>query len=783
MDYLTTFARRLAASALVVALLACAVGCSKKKPPEPVEPPPAEQPKPPPEQPRDTARDRAYWFGHLKSANQKTKQDAMDELAVWVETDPETVAALVEMLKEKTNAGAGKTHPKNVTSTREAAVRVLMDAGPKGEEALREKGLAHLRDGLNDPDAAVREHAAYAVGLLGPLGKPLSGDLVKLCTSPDKNVRGRAFDALRATGIGDATGFARLLTNEEPEVVRLAAELAPTLDDIPAEAVAPLTAALASDDEFVRTSAASALATAGPKAAPAVPALVEAVKNTRAYWGKYDPKTEYDAGPEMAYWSALAASGEAAVGPLAALLAHENALVRGFAAQTLGEIGAPAKAAAENLKAALKDDFGFVAVEAACALIRAGEAKDEAAAVVRRAMGVPNSVAQYAIDAIPRMGDAGKVLVPEALAKLKLRGDAANPYAQFAAVGLVGTLPADEAAKAAADVGALATHSLAEVRRRVGFVLEKLGPAGAPAAEALGAAIPDEKNSGVRDQFVDALVAMGPGAKPALPTLLKLAADPAAEQAQRARLLGAVAAADPASKEVAAILLTAAGDENEDVRAAAAAAMGKLTPPPAEALAKLVALARTDRGTGVRFAALRALVAAGKGASPVRADVAAIAGGKIPEFALLAKVALASMDGDAAKAGADVRAALGDRNAQVRAAAAGSLVVVGPAASDLPALTKLLRDRAAGTREAAANCLAKLGPAAKEAVPQLATLLDDEEVPVRVAAVEALGEFGPAALPAVEKLKELRGAGGAGDRQVAAAARKALDKLGVKEKR
>jgi HEAT repeat protein len=219
------------------------------------------------------------------------------------------------------------------------------------------------------------------------------------------------------------------------------------------------------------------------------------------------------------------------------------------------------------------------------------------------------------------------------------------------------------------------------------------------------------------------------------------------------------------------------------VRAAAATAMGKLNPPPADALAKLVALAKTDRGTRVRFAALRALVAAGKGAAPVRADVEAIAAGKLPEFALLAKVALASMDGDAAKSAADVRAALGDRNGQVRAAAVGSLLVVGPAASDLPALTKLLKDGVAESREAAAKCLGKLGPAAKDTVPPLVKLLDDGEPAVRVAAIEALGDLGPAALPAVEKLKELRGSGQMGDPQVAAAARKALEKLGVKEKR
>ena len=75
-----------------------------------------------------------------------------------------------------------------------AAVRVLVAAGPKGERAQGE-GAGHPPRRTARPDAAVREHTANAVGLLGPIGKPLSGDLMKLCTSPDEHVRDRAFDS------------------------------------------------------------------------------------------------------------------------------------------------------------------------------------------------------------------------------------------------------------------------------------------------------------------------------------------------------------------------------------------------------------------------------------------------------------------------------------------------------------------------------------------------------------------------------------------------------------
>ena len=181
-----------------------------------------------------------------------------------------------------------------------------------------------------------------------------------------------------------------------------------------------------------------------------------------------------------------------------------------------------------------------------------------------------------AIDAIPRLGEAGKPLVPDALAKIKT----GNTYARYAALGLVATLPRADAEKVAGEVGDLATHEESLIRLRVGRVLEKLGPAGAPAAEALGKAISSEENSGVRDQFIDALIAMGPGAKLALPGLLKVAANPMTPPAQRERIVAAVVVADPASKDVAAALLAAAGDEAQYVRGPRRRALGNSTPSP-----------------------------------------------------------------------------------------------------------------------------------------------------------------------------------------------------------
>src|SRR4029079_9364509 len=102
---------------------------------------------------------------------------------------------------------------------------------------------------------------------------------------------------------------------------------------------------------------------------------------------------------------ALTAIGEPAITPMVALLTHTNAIVRALAARTIGEIEPPARSASGNLKDVLKDKYGFVAVEAACALCRIGEGKDEAVELIKQAIEAPNSVAMIAIEAIPRMGD------------------------------------------------------------------------------------------------------------------------------------------------------------------------------------------------------------------------------------------------------------------------------------------------------------------------------------------------------------------------------------------
>ena len=109
------------------------------------------------------------------------------------------------------------------------------------------------------------------------------------------------------------------------------------------------------------------------------------------------------------------------------------------------------------------------------------------------------------------------------------------------------------------------------IRGRAAGLLEDLGPAAAPAAGAARDALSKEDEPGVQEQLVNALAAMGPGAKGAVGALLPLIADRTAGTAFREKLILTAVALDPASPDVAGAVRRAAGSADVGVRRAARA--------------------------------------------------------------------------------------------------------------------------------------------------------------------------------------------------------------------
>jgi HEAT repeat protein len=212
-----------------------------------------------------------------------------------------------------------------------------------------------LGDGAADVDAlagalagsasaAVRADCATALGALGPAGRAALPALFAALADPSEFVRASAARAL-----------ARMQLAE---------------DDVPR-----LVEALESADGYVVAFAAWSLGNLGAAAEGAVPALARAL-------------SRHDTNAVVA--AALARIGPAAAGAVGVLvdaLRDENPDRRWRAARTLGRIGPAAAPAVPPLTAALADPHNAVRQHAARALGRIGPAAGPAAAALQRATG------------------------------------------------------------------------------------------------------------------------------------------------------------------------------------------------------------------------------------------------------------------------------------------------------------------------------------------------------------------------------------------------------------
>jgi len=398
-------------------------------------------------------------------------------------------------------------------------------------------------------------------------------------------------------------------------------------------------------------------------------------------------------------------------------------------------------------------------------------AQEEARKLLEAAMDAPDAVALSAIAVLPRLGDKAKELLPLALAKL----GSDNPYARSAAVGLVATLPPEEAKQYLTQLEQLTKDSQRMIRQQVAAVLQQLGPLAGPTASAVAQAWQRERDEALRDAWIDALLAMGEQAQPALDVLLQTAADDKLPLPRRLRIIEDLPRVGAAEPRLVQALLELTEQKDMEIRRAAARALGRIRPFPPAAVQRLVTMAQTDNRLPPRHAALVALIAAGPLAREQSKPLQAFAERNPPDsLALLAQVVQASADKQPLRARQLVRTALSSPRPEIRSAAVEALLVLSPTSAELPALQRLLSDPDPEVRAAAAQAIGQLGPSAHATVPALTALLEDRDPSVQEAAVEALGRLGPAAKAAGDKLLRLNN-----NPNLAPAVRRTLDKLGV----
>lgn len=293
------------------------------------------------------------------------------------------------------------------------------------------------------------------------------------------------------------------VTLKPNEKKTLTAELEPSgTSDAAREAIIGLSDALADPDVEVRVNAISGLIAAGPGASKAVPDLIQALSDSR-------PEVRKEAAIVLQWLGPAAAK---AADALSTALSDSDSEVRSEAIVALGEIGPEARGAVPGLVAALADPDPYVREEAAFALGKIGPDAKEASTPLRAALqdkeaGVP----LYAAFALERLAPSPSG-VPVALIRA-LENPTLGPVAART-LGELGpaAAPAVEALRQALQ------SDTAELRTWAGIALSKIDPENAEAAvQALIEGL--QSADFMQEQVVNGLGRIGTKARAAIPAL------------------------------------------------------------------------------------------------------------------------------------------------------------------------------------------------------------------------------------------------------------------------
>ncbi|WP_406695840.1 HEAT repeat domain-containing protein [Singulisphaera sp. Ch08] len=602
--------------------------------------------------------------------------------------------------------------------TGETAARFLLDTAREEDpdeweffdqaaEALESPVVGVLVEGLKDPDDEVRTVAAHALASLAE----------KL---PD----------------GDDEPAGENATPEEVEVHQ---------QDLRrrSQAVDALVAALKDSDTQVRWAAAWALYVLGSDRA--IPALIEMAKDkttrvrtgaririTPVLGGGNGNRCESSANGEFVRVGAIQALGgfgalaAPAVPALTDALRDDDPLTRWFAAAVLAEIGPMAKGAVPELIALLrsKDELPPAPSPVGFRMMRGKH--DRLAVMAAEALGKIGPDARAAVvsltEALVDPDEVLRCVAAEALGGIGADAEAAVP-SLIRALHDPQCLVGDKAAMALGQVGVAAVPALIEVlhghdpdaRRRAMTALGGIGPKAAPALTDLVRAVadPDEE---IRTVAAEALgeIGIGPEAVAAIPGLIAAGKDP--DRIVRKNATEALGKIRPRDDRVIPALITTLRDRDSDVRAASGDALTLIGEP---AFPGLWDLLRDDDDEDARD---RAAWTLSRIANPVykhddhETDEQAAIRVKVPREALLA--------------------GLKDPDERVRAGASRALGYMGK--EIVPALVVALGDSSRLIRLHATRAFGFIGSEARSALGPLRERLGDTDSEVRRAAEAAI---------------------------------------------
>jgi HEAT repeat protein len=637
--------------------------------------------------------------------------------------------------------------------------------------------LAQWATELSDPEYAVSDRAADALVHAGADAVPT---LLEACASKDIRLHRRAAAGLVRTGAPAAPELVAALWNGpndrvETGLVRMGPDAVPALID-------------ALKEEKVGPEAARVLGLIGPRAADAVPPLIEVLRQKGG-----GAKLRAEAAGAL---GRIGVPAEEVAPVLIAALQDNNAGVREQTAHSLIWMGPPGRAAVPALIADLKDDEPKVASAACLALAQIGDA-GAVPALLETFQGKRARVAEAAGFALRQLRPNAKVVVSAILPLAK----GASPQADRARVLLASLGPTSVPAltdalrdndpavrQAAAEVlGLLGPVARESVPALTGVLKDKT-PATALAAALSLAWIDPTRTDAVplladaldNPAATEALGAIGPGARTAVPALI--AALKPRKGGENNDLLRAGARyalariGPPAVRE----LIAALKDNNEGVASAAAEALGWILPPQKAAVGPLREAMKRDKAQAGAFAL--ALGQLGPVARDAVADLTALLAdadarpqaavalvridpeqvakvvplliedlkGQEPKRRQGAVTALANLGGAAQPAAA----ALAQRIKDPELTGAVQMALRGMGTGAMPVLGGLLKDPNPELRRFAFDALARIGPAARDAVTPLLGALRDPDPRTRSAAAQILEGIGPDARAAIPYLIE-----------------------------
>jgi HEAT repeat protein len=491
---------------------------------------------------------------------------------------------------------------------------------------------------------------------------------------------------------------------------------------------------------------------------PAIPGLVQLLKSG------VPPGFQPDHSPAETAAYALGQIGVKAADAVTPLLTDKDDQVRLRACKVIGNVGAPAKAAAPKLITALKDDHAGVREAAATALGNMGaDAKASIPALLALAKGTDAAVRRASMKALTHIGPDAKDAVPVCLDALKdtdtaLRVQALellakvdpghseivpqatklleDPQSRQLTLGVLGRM-GEKAEKAVPEMMKLLSDPNEQTRREAAQALGQIGPAARAATATLADMLKTEKNQWMHSVVLTALANIGgdpAGVVPKVVEYMKIHRNYTINQA-----IAVLAVHGTKAAEAATPLLDVLRDNALNyAHAHAAEALAKVDP----ALAKKEAaplLRKAVQAQPQNLMVARALLEIDAEDKDALKAITDSLRSTQPYQKAQAAVALGVLGTKAAKFADEIKPMLKDTQYYVRGAAAvGYWRITGKDEEALPVLRALLKDPQNYVRNSTVYWMAELGPLGKKAVPDLKKLRHDPDMGVRTSVENAL---------------------------------------------